>query len=335
MILGGRMKIAFILSHARIAPSNGIVSQALTWKKGLELLGNRVFLINMWDGNDWTGFDVIQYFGFSNYMRDHISGVSKMNKNIVVAPILDPDYSITRLKLYASFGSKRLNLTNQYHSFSCVKKQIRGVLARSEFEKKYLEQGFGFETRTCSVVPLSFNTIPFDESVKKEPFCFHVSLLGDQRKNVKRLIDAAIKYDFQLVLGGTLRDEKEREMVSSWIGGNRNVDLAGYLTHEELFDLYSRAKVFALPSTNEGVGIVGLEAASMHCDIVMTNVGGPKEYYNGMAKMVDPYNIDEIGTGVRFFLDGNTSQPKLASHVRETYSLDAISKRLLSIYENL
>lgn len=55
------MKIGFILSNPVFAQSNGIVSQALTWKKGLEANGHQVVLINMWDKNDWTTFNVLHF----------------------------------------------------------------------------------------------------------------------------------------------------------------------------------------------------------------------------------------------------------------------------------
>lgn len=45
----------------------------------------------------------------------------------------------------------------------------------------------------------------------------------------------------------------------------------------------------------EGVGIVAVDAAIYGCEIVITNIGGPKEYYDNMAYTVNPYNIDDIG----------------------------------------
>lgn len=56
------MKIAFVLSHATFSPSNGVISQGLTWKKGLECLGHDVILINMWNKNDWKLFDAILFY---------------------------------------------------------------------------------------------------------------------------------------------------------------------------------------------------------------------------------------------------------------------------------
>lgn len=330
------MKIAFILSNFVISPTNGIVSQAKTWKKGLEKMGHEVILIDMWEKNDWASFDILQFFGFSSDMSHFIKSIYKINPNIVVSPILDPNYSKRRLKVYANWGIEKFNLSNSYHGLNQVKSLIKAILVRSEFEKNYMIEGFNFKREICHVVPLSYGVN--NESIvnEKQPFCLHISLLADERKNVKRLIDAAKKYNFKLVLGGKLRNRQELITLQSWIGNNTNIEYGGYLSKEELLELYSKAKVFALPSTNEGVGIVALEAASMGCDIVMTELGGPKEYYNGLANLVNPFSIDSIGKSILNFLkDNNTFQPELKHHVLQNFSLEMVSSRLVDIYSLL
>lgn len=330
-----KLKIAFILSNGVLVPSNGVRSQALTWKKGLEQLGHEVCLIDMWQKNDWSNFDILHFFGFSISMRDFILGVSRLNSNIVVSPIIDPNYSTRRLMLYSYWGNKKLNLTNPYHGLRSIKSKVKTIFVRSEFEKRYMIKGFGFEDDVCKVVPLSHDIPNNTRIFEKEPFCLHVSLLTDERKNVKRLIKAAIKYNFTLILGGKLRDGRELKMLNSWIGNHNNIEYRGFLTSEELLDLYAKAKVFALPSTNEGVGIVALEAASMGCDIVITNLGGPKEYYNGLAKIIDPYRVDEIGKAVVNLLNGETFQPDLKNHIQSQFSLHKTSLRLIESYNSV
>jgi len=329
------MKIAFILSHSVLSPTNGIVSQALTWKTGIEQLGHEVYLIDMWQKNDWASFDIIHFYGYSVYMRDLINGLYRINSNIVVSPILDPNYSIAKLKLYSKWGHTKLGLTNPYVVMSSIKDKIKLFFVRSEFEKKYMVEGFGAKKEQCVVVPLSYKIMVPKTIDNREPFCLHISLLMDERKNVKRLIEAAIKYKFKLILGGRLHTKKDLDTLNSWIGGNNNIEYRGYLSKEELMSLYSRAKVFALPSTNEGVGIVAIEAAAMGCDIVMTELGGPKEYYRGMAKTVNPYSVDEIGRAVVQFIDGQTFQPELRNHVNENFSVQNISKKLTDSYKKI
>lgn len=320
------MKIAFIFSYPHIVPSDGVYSQAMTWKRGLESLKNEVVLINMWENYNWKSFDAIVFFGFNEYMRDIINWIYPINPKIAVAPILDPNYSLWMLKCYARWGCSKLRLTNAYHSLHTVRDKVKIFLVRSDFEKHFLSKGFNISPYKCKKTPLSYSIPPNEtNNEKREPFCLHISLLCDNRKNVKRLIEASTKYNFKLILCGLLRNDTERKLLDSWMQGNPNISYLGYVTKENMIELYSKARVFALPSIYEGVGIVALDAAVSGCDIVITELGGPKEYYSGKAIEVDPYNIDEMGRGIKSFLDGKTHQPQLAIDIKKKYDPYALS----------
>ena len=113
-----------------------------------------------------------------------------------------------------------------------------------------------------------------------------------------------------------------------------NITILGYLTYEELESWYNRAKVFALPSLFEGVGLVALEAAMHHCDIVLTNLGGPKEYYGGFAHTVNPYSVDEIGQAVVKALESEANT-KLFDFVKNNSSLEHCLDLLEKSYARL
>ncbi|WP_417040015.1 glycosyltransferase family 4 protein, partial [Coprobacter fastidiosus] len=231
-------------------------------------------------------------------------------------------------KCYSRWGCNKLRLNNSYHALRSCKEKVKLFLVRSRYEKLYLSQGFGISASKFRIIPLSYNVNPESFGNEREPFCLHISLLCDARKNVKRLIDASVKYNFKLVLGGILRNEQEKKLLDSWIRDKPNVTYMGYISYDTMLDLYKRAKVFALPSIYEGVGIVALDAAVMGCDIVITRLGGPKEYYNNMAVEVDPYSIDEIGLAVSQLMQGQTFQPDLRKYILENYSLKNISEQL-------
>ena len=328
------MEIAFILSYPRIVPTDGIVSQAYAWKNGLEQLGHTVTLINMWETQNWTKYNAIVFFGFSEYMRETVNVLSKINPNLILAPIFDPNYSKLTLSTYAHWGNDFLRLSNHYHALYKAKGLFKRFLVRSEFEKVYLSDVFNIKKELCKIVPLAYQVSPTLQNSQREDFCLHISLLCDQRKNVKRLIDASIKYNFQLKLCGVLRNTEEEQLLSSWISDHSNIEYLGYVTKEKMIELYSKAKVFALPSIYEGVGIVALDAAAMGCDIVITKLGGPKEYYHGKAIEVDPYNTDEIGIAVKELIDGKTFQPELSELIHEKYSTATLSELLSQTINN-
>ena len=330
------MKIAFIFSTAIMTPTNGIKSQAFTWKRMLETHGHQVDMINQWADNDWQSYDAICFFLFNYPMLEFVKVLSKTNPNIFIAPIIDPHYSVLRLKLMSRWGSAKLKLTNEYYALRLCAKYAKGFLVRSNYEKLYVKEGLGVREDNIFKVPLSYGREPKDPQslFPKENFCLHVSLLADPRKNVKRLVDAAAKYGFELKLAGRLRNDKERSLIHSWIDGLDNVEYLGQLSDDELENIYSRAKVFALPSTFEGVGLVALEAARRGCEIVLTNHGGPKEYYNGMARLVDANNVNEIGIGVKRALsDEDSHQPMLPKHIKENYSEERCVELLINSFK--
>lgn len=329
------MKIAFVIGMPVVSAGNGIVSQMETWKKGLEKLGHSVVLISPWVWYEWEKFDVVHFFSFSEYVVDFIKQVFPKNKKIVYSPILDPDYSIAAMKAISHWGWDKLKLTNRYYQVRKILPLVKQVFVRSNFEAEYIEKGWNIAKEKIVKIPLSYNFYEECGNSKREQFCFHASYLADKRKNVKRLIEAAKKYQFQLKLAGKLRNDEERNKVLSWIENAENIEYLGFLSQEHLLDNYRRAKVFALPSTNEGVGIVALDAAAMGCDVVITNLGGPKEYYNSFAIEVNPYDIDEIGSAVLKGLSNFTMQPELQEHICKNFSLENISKQLESQYRLL
>lgn len=329
------MKIAFILTAPCIVPTDGVVSQARTWKSGIESLGHSVTLVNMWEKNDWKEFTAIVLFGFNDYLKDIVTWLYPINSNLIVAPILDPNHSLQILKFYSLWGSNKLRLSNSYHSLRTIKSKIKLFLVRSEFERRFVSGAFGIPQEKCMIVPLSYNYYNPQNKLneKRESFCLHISLLCDERKNVRRLIEASEKYDFKLVLCGMLRSDTEEKLLASWMDGKKNVIYKGYVSKDEMIELYRSAKVFALPSIYEGVGIVALDAAAMGCDIVITKLGGPKEYYQGQAIEVDPYDTDEIGRAIKVMLEGKTYQPELSQYILYKYSLSKVSQILVQTIE--
>ena len=109
----------------------------------------------------------------------------------------------------------------------------------------------------------------------------------------------------------------------------------GFVSDEKLKELYRQARVFALPSIYEGVGMVALEAAVMGDDVVITNQGGPKEYYSKMAEIVNPLSVDEIGGAITSFLEGKTYQPRLKEHIIKNYNLQTTCDLLEKTYFNV
>lgn len=333
------MKIAYILpNYCLIDGKNGGVRiQAMQWAEFLRAGGHIVVEISEWNSYDWNSFDVIQYFyfGFCYLPLYQAIKAKAPTAKFVCAPIFDPHEPVYIYRLLSYIAMPKVKLWTEFSILRHYKQIFDLFLARTEFEKKYLVEAFGIAQEKVKIIPLNSrfqakNNVKFS----KEKFCLHVSRLCDPTKNVKTLVRAAIKYNFDLVLAGS-SSELFNEELRQIVGTRKNVQILGRISDEKLVSLYKRAKVFALPSSREGVGLVALEAAIFGCDIVITDIGGPKEYFLPNALAVDPCSVDEIGMAVKRFLEGESYQPALKQRISRNYSDKKIKKHLLQIYEGL
>jgi glycosyltransferase involved in cell wall biosynthesis len=332
------MNIAYIMypGACYMGVGDGSKMQAEIWIKELVRKGHHVERINPWGHYEWKSFDIIHVFGFGLWNYDIIHWGSGLNPNFVFSPIIDTNTPMWKYRFATYFGNEKLRLFSQNYALRKLKDDIKLFLARTEYEAKYLHEGYGISIDKIAIVPLSYRETYHNPSIKKEPFCLFVGTMTQSRKNVPRLIKAAKKYHFKLKLVGNKGNAESEKRLRDLIGNSHNVEILGFVSDEELSLLYDRAKVFALPSINEGVGLVALEAAMHECNIVLTNLGGPKEYYpSGLAQIVDPYNIDDIGNAIIKALSDNKTQPTLKKHLESNYNVSVCTDKLINYYSNV
>lgn len=335
------MKIAYLITpHAAVDRTNGIKSQAVTWGEVLKAKGHDVVYINPWNYYEWESFDAIHFFGNGPWVNTVRTYLSKKNPKCVYSPIYDPNLFLESRSQFLQKKLSRMTHGKWHCSLNDVCLEYKGyrrILVRTENEKKMIKRLFDVPEDIVSIVPLSFShdLVLGNSAIEKEPFVFHMSLFTQPRKNVKRLILAAKKYNFDLVIAGKPESEASLQAFKQLVGNANNIKMLGFISEEQKKKLYQKARVFALPSISEGVGIVAVDAAMYGADIVMTNVGGPKEYYGDMAAIVNPYDIDEIGKACVEFLEGKTYQPKLKEHIMHHFDLPIVADRLIEVYQSL
>lgn len=331
------MKIAYIMKPDACynGGGDGTRMQAEIWCKELQRRGHQVDLVNPWGNYEWKTYDIVHFFGFGLWNYEMIHWGSSINPHVVFSPVIDSNTSLWKYRLFSHLGCARLRLFSQNYAMRCYRDDVRLFLARTQYEADYIRQ-YGIAEDKIGLVPLSFRADHYDASIEKEPFCLFVGTMTQERKNVPRLIAAAKKYGFRLVLAGSLGNSESEKRLRSLVGNAPNIVVKGFVSDEELYALYNRAKVFALPSLNEGVGLVALEAAVHGCNIVITRLGGPKEYYEeGTVWLVNPYNVDEIGISINLALQVDWIQPNLRNRTKNKYSVENCVDLLIAAYKKV
>jgi len=327
-------KIAYLMPPTQVGRQNGVVSQALTWSACLERAGVSVDLVSPWETYDWSSYDAIHAFSIGHYLNMLPQLRDQGARRIVLSPIYDSNRSEVLANVLSRLSFPVGEMRTVWAMLRKVVPHVDAVLVRSDFEARKMAAIFGVPPEKVAKVPLPVRFEPKDLclGVPKEPICSHVSLLSAPIKNVDRLIQAAVKFQFPLHLAGWIKGEQFRNHLDNITRAHANVVYHGPLSDNDLKILYARSRVFALPSLMEGVGLVGLEAAAHGADIVITGRGGPKEYYGDLARKINPESVDDIGRAVMEFLDGKTFQPDLSRRILTDYSIEASVAKLIDVY---
>jgi glycosyltransferase involved in cell wall biosynthesis len=174
----------------------------------------------------------------------------------------------------------------------------------------------------------------------EEPFLLHVGAI-QTRKNISRLVEAfeGLPERYSLVLAGSAgygaREILERIEKSR---ARKRIHRLGYLTRDELNQLYRTAAVLAFPSLDEGFGLPVIEAMSASLPVVTSNGSALKEIAGDAALLVEPADVDSLRTALQVALEDAAVRNRLVSAgIRRAAEFDwkRAAQQTLAVYRRL
>jgi phosphatidyl-myo-inositol dimannoside synthase len=208
-------------------------------------------------------------------------------------------------------------------------------------------QRLAYETLPNIPIPIVYNGVETEEFYPTERGTSEINLLCVgrliERKGQHHLLHAfarLYKHYFgqtlRLTLAGTGDAEAHLKLLASDLGIANAVHFAGFVTREQMPEMYRNADIFVLPSHNEGMSIALLEALSTGLPVIVTATGGTEELVregeNGL--IVQWADIDQLASALQTLISSEAMRGKMGAASRQialSFSWAEITKHYLEL----
>ena len=158
---------------------------------------------------------------------------------------------------------------------------------------------------------------------------------------VRKLLDS--KPDLHLryhIVGEGLMEEELRKLVDE-LGLNGTVRFLGGMVQSDVIREFQKADIFLLPSVEEALGVVLLEAQAIGLPVLATDVGSVRQALRDgeSGYLVPPENPDLLAQRLIGLLEHRDRWPEMGRagrmFVEKYYDIRNLNRRLEEIFENL
>jgi glycosyltransferase involved in cell wall biosynthesis len=147
-----------------------------------------------------------------------------------------------------------------------------------------------------------------------------------------RLIKALKNSNIPLVLIGAANDPKYLRVCKR--EANEQVLFIDHLPQRELASAYKVAKAHVLASWYDTPGLVSLEAGLLGCNLISTNRGSAREYFQDLAWYCDPEDMDSIRSAT-FQAYNSEYNSKLKERILNNFTWEITAQKTVEAYRYL
>jgi glycosyltransferase involved in cell wall biosynthesis len=355
------VKVAFISRDSLYKDPGGDTVQIENTASYLRELGVEVDVLLASNKIDYSRYDLLHFF---NIIRpaDILTHIKKSKKPFVISTIyvdyteyeknhrkgfvgllfkLLPSDLIEFVKVIARFlikGDKIISpsylLLGQKKAVKKIIRETALLLPNSESEYRRLVTNYGIE-KAFRVIPNAIDPNLFNQasspSLKDKKLVLCVGRI-EGRKNQLNLIRALNNTEFKLFIIGSFASNQPAYEKYCRSAAASNIKFINNIAQEQLVSYYKEAKVHVLPSWFETTGLSSLEAGVMGCNIVITDKGDTREYFEGMAYYCDPSSPESIKSAV-MLAASNPFNEALREKILREYIWPVTAAKTLEAYK--
>lgn len=202
-----------------------------------------------------------------------------------------------------------------------IVKKAKHVFTISKFSKKELQEKLNVPASKMTIIYNGLSSELIDYKNQNEaPQTRTKTILSvgsiNPRKNITALINAFNLLDlkdYELLIAGASHANFGKEKFEL---KNNKVKFLGYVTDEELWELYQKVGLFVFPSLYEGFGIPILEALYFDCPTIVGDLDVYKEVYNNFeVAYTNGHQSEDYAQAIKKKLDKNVKNNPLSEKV--------------------
>jgi len=251
------------------------------------------------------------------------------------------NFFITRMYVYIERITSLV--TDRIITLTDIGKQEH-VQLKVAHENKFQTIYSGIDLNKFKKGPLVAARVREEFSIKEEDVLLGTVARLDPIKGCEYLVDA-MKFILQkypntkLILVGDGSERKTLEEKCRSYGIDKNVIFAGQ--RDDVSDILSALDIFILPSLNEGMGRVILEAMACEIPIVASRTGGIPELIEDSEHglLVSPKDTESLECAIMFLISDKSRAQRMAKKakkmVTEKFSVDKMVDDIESLYKVL
>ena len=243
-------------------------------------------------------------------------------------------FILKRNSLYI-YGLKNTYISNQIK----ILNNVDWLLPNAESEMKVLNKRLNLNYKNYSVANNAIDTNIIDnieKNIKKDPNLITFVARIDPRKNQMNFLKAIYNTSYKIRFIGNPGPNSNKyynELVK--LAKNRgNVEFISHISQEEVFKHMLESKVNVLTSWIETPGLVSIEALYCGCNIVISNKGSVKDYFQDFAYYCEPDNINDIKNKVNKAMSSTFNEDVLKL-IKDNYSWEKTAEQTYQVYKKL
>jgi glycosyltransferase involved in cell wall biosynthesis len=341
------MHVLFATSQATALSRGGVRTQVLQTKEALENLGVRVTLFDTWRNFQADEFDLVHVFSANMATYHFARAVKAQGLSLVISPVFYTRRTaavVQNVIRADKFISRKVRgIWTDYGLIAEMCSWAEAVLPNTTDEGNLFVHAFGIPEKKVFVVPNGVeerfaHAAPglFEQEYGIKNFILSVAQIGPERKNMLRLIEALERIDHPAAVIGHIDDTPSGRACLDRARRNPRLLIVDALPHDSMLlaSAYAACDVFILPSQFETPGIAALEAGLAGAKIVITPVGGTKDYFGDDAVYVEPTSIESIANGIEAALK-NKKDDVLRTRIEKEFLWHTVGEKTKHVYEEI